>query len=316
LRVPRNENGFVLVTVLMIIAVLLPAVIIFTERVQTNLEQAENFKNSIQASRIARGGVEGAASILAADDTPYDSSSDKWAQELPPLPTPQGVLTLKIGDEDGKFPVNLLINSNGIDNNQDIATRLRALVARVGGKPEIVDALIDWMDADDIAFGTAGAETEYYTPLGYQAKNSPLSSIDELLYVKGFDKDLLYDKGLAKLLTAAVTDGKVNLNTARAEVLHAVLGTQSSSFATPWSESDVEDLVRYRESTDLKSVSDANGAVKVSGAQAAAIPAVGKVNSTFFHVRSSCAIGKMTRTVDAILKRDNQNVATISWRER
>jgi general secretion pathway protein K len=200
-----------------------------------------------------------------------------------------------------------------VDKNLD--TRLRSLISQLGGKPEIVDALIDWLDPDNNTTGAEGAEDDYYKQRGYRCKNGPLDSLDELLLVKGFDKELLIDKNLKSYLTIAPTDGKVNLNTAPIQVLNAVLGTQTSGFAQPLSQSDIQDLVRYRDGHDLKNVTDMTLAVKIGQTQASAAAPLVKVNSDFFTVNSKYIIGNVVKNVEVLLKRSGTTVTTISWRE-
>lgn len=281
-----NEEGFILVTVLLVIALLFPLVLAFNSKVQLNLLQAENFRNSVQALRMARAGVEGAAGILKTDDQTYDSPRDTWGTQFPSLSLGDGILMINIVDEDGKIPVNQVVASNGSDVNKDVDMRLRSLITRLGGNPEIVDALIDWVDVNDEVTGSAGAEEEYYKERGYHCKNGPLDSLDELLTIKGFDKELVLERKLADYLTVAPTDGKVNVNTAVPQVLYAVLGTETTALATPLNESDVEDLVHYREEHEFKSLKEIDGVVKITTAQLAAIMPLAKVNSSFFTVRS------------------------------
>ena len=52
---------------------------------------------------------------------------------------------------------------------------------------EIVDAIIDWIDADDYVVGL-GAESSYYAslPMSYAAKNAPLDCIEGIAYDKGY----------------------------------------------------------------------------------------------------------------------------------
>lgn len=59
--------------------------------------------------------------------------------------------------------------------------------------PQLVDALLDWLDEDDDVRPN-GAERDYYEFLdpGYRPKNGPLESIEELLLVKGFTAAVLY----------------------------------------------------------------------------------------------------------------------------
>ncbi len=314
-RQPSNEHGFVLVTVLLVIAILLPLILTFSSKVQINLLQAENFRNSIQAVRLAKSGVEGAIGLLKADDPSYDTKRDRWAFDLPGIAVGDGTLEVKIVDEDGKIPINQVVQSNGVDVNKDLDLRLRALVTRLGGRPEIVDALIDWIDTKEDITGTDGAEEEYYRDLGYHCKNGPIDSPDELSLIRGFDKELLMTKGLLNYVTVAPTDGKINVNTSPPEVLHAVLGTPTTLLAQPLNESDVDDLVRYREEHELKNLQDINQVVKISTAQAGNVAGLIKVNSSFFTVRSKALLGRVVQNAEAMLRRDAKDITTISWRE-
>jgi general secretion pathway protein K len=106
---------------------------------------------------MARSGVEGAIGILRSDDASYDAMKDTWAMDFPAIEAGEGALQVKMVDEEGKIAINRLVESNGVDVNKDVEDRLRSLIERLGGKPEIVDALIDWMDVNDDIAGTAGA---------------------------------------------------------------------------------------------------------------------------------------------------------------
>lgn len=291
-------------------------VLAFNNKVQINLLQAANHRDSVQALRMARSGVEGAIGILRSDDASYDTMKDTWAMDLPAIEVGEGALQVKIADEEGKIAVNRLVGSNGVDVNKDVEDQLRSLIEGLGGKPEIVDALIDWMDVNDDITGTAGAEEDAYRDLGYHVKNGSLDSIDELLLVRGFDKELLYDQKLSEYLTVAPsTDGKINVNTASSEVLQAVLGTKTASLSTPLSESDIEDVVRYREEHEFKNVIDIGQVIKVSTTQMGSITPLIKVSSSFFSVQSVYTMGKVSKSVDALLKRDGKTITTIAWRE-
>jgi type II secretory pathway component PulK len=390
-KVKTDEKGFILITILLVIAVLFPLILAFNAKVQLNLTQAENFRNSVQALRLARSGVEGAIGILKADDPTYDAKTDKWAAAFPSLALGDGILNVVIVDEDSKIPINNLVvavkssqaaagqsaaggaasatattsaaggaasatatspapggaasatattsaaggaasatatspaagsaagtatgNVAAYQVDKDLDTRLRSLISQLGGKPEIVDALIDWLDPDNDTTGAEGAEDDYYKQRGYRCKNGPLDSLDELLLVKGFDNELLIDKNLKSYLTIAPTDGKVNLNTAPIQVLYAVLGTQTSSLAQPMSQSDIQDLVRYRDEHDLTNVKDMTSAVKISQDQASAVAPLVKVNSAYFTVDSKYTIGNVVKNVEALLNRNGTTVTTISWRE-
>ena len=302
-----NQGGFILITILLIIAVLFPIIIAFNSRTQINLLQAANFRDNLQALRLARSGVEGAIGLLKEDDASYDAKTDRWAIQFPALVVGEGVLVVKIEDEDGKININKIVNPNGVDVNAAVDRHLRKLIARLGGKPEVVDALIDWIDINNEVREPGGAEEEYYKEKGYQCKNGPLDALDELLMIKGFDKELLIDKGLKNYITVAPTDGKINVNTADIEVLYDINDELREGL--------VEEIVRYREENEFKNVIDVKNAIGMNDTLYAKIAPLIKVNSSIFTVHSKYTLGKVTKNVEATLRRDGELIATILWRE-
>ena len=111
-------------------------------------------------------------------------------------------------------------------------TQLKSLITQLGGKPEITDALIDWIDVDNIVTGTDGAEEEYYKALGYHCKNGPLDSPDELLLVKGFDRDWSSTRA-AKTSSRSLLPPAGSTSIPPPRGSPAVLGTQTASFPSP-----------------------------------------------------------------------------------
>jgi len=83
--------------------------------------------------------------------------------------------------------------------NLNVASRaqLLSLIERFATEDmvveELVDALIDWRDANKVP-GEFGAEDQYYAQLDppYAVKNAPLDTVEELLLVRGFTGELLY----------------------------------------------------------------------------------------------------------------------------
>ncbi len=91
----------------------------------------------------------------------------------------------------------------------------------------LIDALSDWIDADDEELDH-GVENGYYQSLEtpYSCRNGPLQYPEELLLVKGFTRKLVYGdeehQGILQYLTIYGDDGKININTAPAPVLKAL----------------------------------------------------------------------------------------------
>ncbi len=84
------------------------------------------------------------------------------------------------------------LNINDATPNQ-LALLLRQFADEETNVSELVDALIDWRDADETP-RPFGAETEYYARLEppYRVKNAPFDTVEEILLVRGFSGTLLY----------------------------------------------------------------------------------------------------------------------------
>jgi general secretion pathway protein K len=321
-RTGVSQKGFVLITLLVVISLLFPIVIAFYSKTQINLLQASNFRDTIQAVRMARSGVEAVSAVLRADNDTYDGMTDKWALAFPALIIGDEKIDITVTDEDSKLNINMLVGTEG-QVNEEFAARLRGLIRRIGGKEDVVNALIDWIDPDDVIGEPGGAEDEHYKELGYGPKNGPVDSLDELRMIKGFDEDLLVGRGLLKLLTVAPTDGKLNINTAPAELLRELGSTEGTTDKSGKSikaqeglrDGLVEEIVKYREREPFTAVADMANAIGVTQAQAKMIEPLVKVNSSFFSVTIKGKVGKVRKDVTAVLKRENKAITVISWRE-
>ena len=56
---------------------------------------------------------------------------------------------------------------------------------------ELADAILDWLDEDDVP-RQYGAESEYYVSFNRSPRNGPIQSLDELLAVRAVTRELLY----------------------------------------------------------------------------------------------------------------------------
>ena len=93
-----------------------------------------------------------------------------------------------VSDESAKLNINTMIQ---LDKAGDVL--YTALMKLQDMTPEIADAIVDWVDDDDLP-RPAGAESETYLalPNPYSCKNAPLNSIEELLQVRGVTPLLLF----------------------------------------------------------------------------------------------------------------------------
>jgi type II secretory pathway component PulK len=213
----QDRPGYVIIAVLIVIVVLALAAYQFTELMSAEHRAAVRSADAVAARNNAISGVHYATAMLADPSSFYgDLQGDPTAEGAFPndgfsLPnrsarfalvsvvnTGSGTWEQRYGaaiDEGGKLNLNALI---ALDPSGEVLAAALNTIAQLTNNPlltsEVIDAIVDWLDADDDP-RTNGAESSYYltNPAGgYRAKNGPLNSLDELLLVKGVTPRLLY----------------------------------------------------------------------------------------------------------------------------
>jgi len=256
--VPKDKQGLVLLLVLSAVALFMALVVPFTADQFTDLELANNFKDSLQSRYLGDAGIEAAISILTEDNRAYDADDEDWAKFSEALRMSSSYLdgmqmTGQISDECAKLNLNALVRmqAGGWEPDQFRIEQFKKLVKVLGidisesELNDLCDALVDWLDGDDEISGTGGAESEYYQSLEhpYPAKNGPMDTPEEILLVKGmrdnpqwfygtYNEDgSVKDKGLRDYITCGPIDQKVNLNTASLEVIECLSKDIDASMA-------------------------------------------------------------------------------------
>lgn len=97
-------------------------------------------------------------------------------------------------------------NNNPGQMSAEEEARFR-LMALPGMTEDVADAILDWIDEDDEP-RAYGAEEEHYTSLtpSYEPRNGPLTSLDELLQVRGVTPELLYGSDVNRNFALEVTE--------------------------------------------------------------------------------------------------------------
>ena len=118
-KASSRQNGAALVTILLAVTLLTIAVVEFAYSSQVDYHLAYNALKALQANYLARSGVNLAMLVLKRDGrsaSGIDSLRDEWALPLPPLPVGEGVVAIRVNDEQGKVNLNALRNTNGTIN--------------------------------------------------------------------------------------------------------------------------------------------------------------------------------------------------------
>lgn len=211
------RGGYVLVAVLAVITVLSLAAYRFADGMTAEYAVAVRSREAAQAKAFAASGVHHAAAMLA------DPNAMTGTLGGNPYDVPASFSNVTVGPQDdarqgGRFSIlsvgdtfagagesRYAVRSGPTDEAGKINLNAwmaidptgqalyDALLKLPNMTEEIADAVVDWLDADD-SQRTNGAESAYYGGLSppYLPKNGPLSSLDELLLVRGVTPALLF----------------------------------------------------------------------------------------------------------------------------
>ena len=260
----RKRGGIALVIVMISIFVLtiLAAGFAYSMKVETRLAMHANNESELQW--LGRSGVEWAKWILAQqlmiNTEPYDSRDQIWAGGAGGMGTSNSPLAnlpdeIKLGAGVIKRPriVDLESKWNINTCGEMILTRALLNMGVEGSESTaVVNSILDWIDRDEQT-RIEGAESEVYENFEppYSAKNGPIDDISELLFIRGVTEQMylglsatnfqtgafmqkrnrfgandqvpLFSAGLKDLFTP-ISSGRININTASAEVLMVIPG--------------------------------------------------------------------------------------------
>lgn len=236
-----NEQGVALLLVLWIFIFLFVVAFNFSRSVRDEAEAAHRFSDDTQGYYLAVAGFQRGMfdyvmqsrrptqqqpQAMQQKDNAPDLFDGSWREE----DLGGGVSRVRFIDEGGKINLNRSDENllRRIFTNIKIDEPLRSI---------LVDSILDWIDPDDL-HRTNGAENDYYEslPTPYTAKNGPFDSVEDLLWVRGVTPALFFGSvqetaagpetrvGLRQIFTVDSPIDRVNLRTAPAEVIHALMG--------------------------------------------------------------------------------------------
>ena len=238
-----SKSGVALIVVMWVLVIvsLIVSSFAFEMKLESNIITAQ--RKRFQTDQLARSGIELAKAMIAFEEDPTEGDEviyeDPWlaqsAQIDEGIPVTWseefggGTVTLRIDFEKGRRNLRKL----DIDGWHE-------LFAQTGIPSvewdELYGCLVDWQDEDDLEqLNGAESDDAFYRDRGYECKNAPVDTLDELLLIKGWTPEILYGTppdqideteypltGLAQHLTTWGDDGKVNPNSASPEVLRSL----------------------------------------------------------------------------------------------
>ncbi len=237
--IKKSKKGAALLVALWVLIILSLIVGSFAFEIQLEAMLVSHQRKKFHAEMAAYSGLEYARAILDQQANAKELEIEDMAEDLDgfmqaALFIKRGLSTTsKIELDDSTFHVTLKSAEAG--RNINLLVRGEWLeIFEMANIPStewdtMIDCLEDWIDEGDLhQLNGAESDDPFYQDRGYPVKNGPLDSVEELLLIKGWGEDVLFGKeedeesdaifGIANLLTVW-GDGKVNLNTATADVL-------------------------------------------------------------------------------------------------
>jgi general secretion pathway protein K len=317
-RVRDGQRGLALVLTMLILALLVTAVLEFDRSTRTAMRAAGNFRDGMKAFHLATSGVAAAQAVLKDDKTrDQDDLTELWATPFPPYPVGEGTVSLAAQDEGGKLNLNALVTKDGTKPSNPIRyEQFKRLLELKEVDPQIADALMDWLDRDDIPEPRGGAESAYYRGLErpYACKNGPMDTLAELHLVKGVTDEVY--RTISPYLTVywnfpGALDDRINVNTADPLVLESLPERVSDGvFRFPLSAEQVEQIVSARPFAALTQLNQVAG---LPPPVVSAIQPYLTTGSRYFSVYSEGEANGVKKSVIAVIESTDDSVLKY-WR--
>jgi len=189
-----------------------------------------------RARLYALGLEDWARLILVRDhkDNKIDELNEDWAVGIPGLPIEAGYLAGYLEDEQSKFNINSLLDS------EEAVKRFTRLCNNLDVDPLFIPALLDWIDEDfDIRYPD-GVEENYDT---YRVANRIMVDVSELLLVQHVTPEIY--QILKPHIAALPTTAAINVNT-MSDTVYLSLGEDL----------DAEQFLSEREEDPFASIED------------------------------------------------------------
>src|SRR5947207_5073026 len=259
-RAYEQAIALVIVMISIFVLTILAGGFAYSMKVETRL--AHNANSETELEWLRRSGIEKARWILGEQlkiaQEPYDGLDQIWAGGPGGIGTSNSSLAqvqLNIEVPNCRADITILdLERKANINTANEAILQQALMVMnvdAGEMTPIVNCVLDWIDPDEnvrIQGAERDAYQNYLPNRPYSSKDGPLDDISELLMIKGISPELYYGSsatnyqqrtfrggrfgspvqegptytvGLTNLFTP-LSDGKININTASAEVLQLI----------------------------------------------------------------------------------------------
>jgi general secretion pathway protein K len=297
----QKQRGIAAITALLVVTIATVLAVELAWELNLNVRRTERLFLRDQATQIALGAEIWAMDILHDDikeggENSADFLDENWAQNIPAIPIEGGSVDGFIEDLQGRFNLNNLVTPNG---GQDpiVVEHFRRLLTVLELPPELADAVVDWLDADQVPL-SFGAEDGIYTSLipAYLTANFWFISTSELMAVQGITPEIyrILEPHVTALPVLAEPQ-PININTATPEVLASLWEGITPEQAETWRED-----VFYEKKEFIDKVTSQAGKLEPPIGQ---IDRFLEVGSSYFGLNVTASIGTARLTMYSLLER-------------
>jgi general secretion pathway protein K len=221
-----RQQGVVLLSVLLVVALLSAITIRLVSRHSLNVAQSSHSIGADLTLGYALGAETFAKQLLYMDETltgqGEDNLTETWAQPLAPFPLEEynnAFMEIQLRDLHSCFNLNNLAHTDPAVRETNHA-RLKMLLLNLGLPVALADAWEDWVDDNDNVkgYGAEGGTYLLQDP-AYRAANQPAAHVTELALVAEIEPEQ-FARILPYVCVLPDTDSKLNVNTASTDVLN------------------------------------------------------------------------------------------------
>ncbi len=284
----RNENGLALLSALLSVALLTLIVVEMTDATFVHSHLTRNAGNVMAAQLLARSAQIGAEEALR--NTELREFVDNFIDAEPlTLPTTQGhMMRIAIRDETARLNLNDVL---------DTPEPLQTLFGDLDVEPRLLESIRARLETDE---GSAlrNLSSDCSLAVACEPRRGELRSFDDIRTIEGFTDEVI--SRIRPFVTAYPgKGGKINLRTAKPEVLRAI-GCE-----------ETESLPPLPRSTD-----DINAWAATDPCAAATVKTEISANPKFYTILTIATVGDATQSVEALVEIRNSGGGPIAWKQR
>jgi len=292
-----KQRGVALITALLIVALVVIVATSLLEKQHLMMRRTANHLQQEQAYLYALGAESWAMKVLMRDrqQNNVDHLGEMWAKQLPRAFIAGGQLNGKLNDEQGKFNLNNLLDTENKPSPENIQ-RFEKLLKKLNLPTNLVTQVLDWIDNDSTVQMGGAEDNEYALQIpSYRTGNMRFQSVEELRLLLNMKEE--HFKTLLPHITVLPSITPINLNTTTEAILNSMIENLPEAAAKTLLEKANKGVYKTVDEF-LKESALNNLKVDMKGLGVA---------SDYFRLETIVNIGETTMILESLLQRDGQN---------